>query len=58
MDKKSRLNIAKINQISIITDIVIPFALYFALINQSGVIARVLFGIVVITRLAIVITPK
>ena len=58
MDKKSRLDLEKIKQISIITDILIPVALYYAMINDSNVIAWVLLGIVVMTRLALAITTK
>jgi len=58
MDKKLILDLAKLKQISIITDILIPIALYFAMINHSNMIAWVLMGIVVITRTALVITTK
>jgi ABC-type arginine/histidine transport system permease subunit len=47
-----------INRISIVSDIVIPIALYYAMSNHSNVIALVLLGMVVITRLALVITTK
>lgn len=58
MDKKSHLDLAKIKQLSILTDILIPIALYFAMINHSNVVAWALLGIVVMTRLALVITTK
>jgi len=58
MDKKTFINSAKISRISIAADIVIPFALYYAMINNSDVVAWVLLGIVVMTRLALVITTK
>jgi hypothetical protein len=58
MEKKSFINSANISRISIAADIVIPFALYYAMIKNSDVIAWVLLGIVVITRLALVITTK
>jgi hypothetical protein len=58
MEKKTFLNSAMINRISIVSDIVIPIALYYAMINRSNMIAWVLLGIVVITRLALVITTK
>ncbi len=58
MEKKSILNSANISRISIAVDIMIPFALYYAMINNSHVIAWVFLGIVVMTRLALVITTK
>jgi hypothetical protein len=58
MEKKTFLNSAMINRISIVSDIVIPISLYYAMINHSNVIAWVLLGMVVITRLALVITIK
>jgi hypothetical protein len=58
MDKKTLINSAKISRISIAVDIVIPFALYQAMINNSDVVAWALLGIVVMTRLALVITTK
>jgi hypothetical protein len=58
MEKKSFINSANISRISIAADIVIPIALYNAMINHSDVIAWALFGIIVMTRLALVITTK
>ena len=58
MDKKSFINSANISRISIAADIVIPFALYYSMTNNSHVIAWVFLGIVVMTRLALVITTK
>lgn len=58
MEKKSFNNSTNISRISIAADIVIPFALYIAMINNSDVIAWVFLGIVVMTRIALVITTK
>ena len=58
MNNKLSINLATVKRISIITDIVVPVALYFALINQINIIAWALLGIVTMTRLALVIVTK
>jgi len=58
MEKKSFFSSANLSRISIAADLVIPFALYYAMVNQSNIIAWILLGIVVMTRLVLVITSK
>jgi len=56
--KKKSLNLSTLNKISVLTDILIPVTLYYAMVNQLSAIAWILMGMVVMTRLALVIVTK
>jgi len=56
--KKSLINLSTINKISVITDIFIPIVLYYAMVNHLSSAAWILMGMVVMTRLALVIVTK
>ena len=56
--KKRFLNLSTIKRFSVASDILIPVALYYAMINQQSIAARILMGVVAMIRLALVIIAK
>ena len=56
--KKSFFNLSTLNNISVLTDILIPVVLYYAMVNHLSFAAWIFMGMVVITRLALVIVTK
>jgi hypothetical protein len=56
--KKTLLNLSTLNKISVMTDLLIPVTLYFAMTHQFSAAAWLLMGFVVMTRLALVIIAK
>lgn len=58
MMKNKLLNLSAINKISVYTDILIPVALYYAMVNQHSIPAWILMGVVVMTRSALVFVIK
>lgn len=58
MMKKKSLNLNTINRFSVATDILIPVAVYYAMVNNQSIAAWILMGIVAIARFALVFVTK
>jgi len=58
MMKKKSLNLNTINWLSVVTDILIPVAVYYAMVNDQSIPAWILMGIVAMARFALVFVTK
>lgn len=58
MMKKKSLNLNTINRLSVATDILIPVAVYYAMVNHQSTPAWILIGIVAMARFALVFVTK
>ena len=58
MMKKKSLNLNTINRLSVATDILIPVVVYYAMVDDQGIPAWILMGIVAMARFALVFVTK